>query len=359
MTSTVNVKPTTDFALSAAPVNATVNTPANVSLGVPANKVKGRHLIGQRKNKVSALSIKNLKKQYPSPDGGDPIHAVDGIDVEIKPGEIVAFLGPNGAGKTTTLDMVLGLIDPTSGTVEVFGQSPREAVNAGQVSAVLQTGGLLRDLTVQETIRAIAALHGISAKDPRITDIMTRTDLNRLAKRKVGKCSGGEQQRIRFALALLSNPKLLILDEPTAGMDAAARRAFWETMRAETHSGERTVIFATHYLEEAQAFAPRTILVGHGRVVADKPTDELRNFVGSRKVDATLVAEPGSTQFANDLARLETIPGVQEVRSDGNRVTISGSTSDDVARVLLNELSAFDLEIATPTLESAFFALTD
>jgi len=326
----------------------------------PAHNLQDNLLDNPRgKGTVSALTIKNLKKQYPNPDGGTPILAVDGVDVDIRPGEIVAFLGPNGAGKTTTLDIVLGLIEPTSGTVEVFGQSPRAAVNAGKVSAVLQTGGLLRDLTVTETIRAIAALHGISAKDPRISDIMARTDLNRLANRKVGKCSGGEQQRIRFALALLSNPQLLILDEPTAGMDAAARRAFWETMRAETHSGERTVIFATHYLEEAQAFAPRTILVGHGRVVADKPTDELRNYVGSRKVDATLACAPDSADFAAAIAQLEAIPGVQEVRYEGDRVTISGSTSDDVARVLLTELGAFDLEIAAPTLESAFFALTD
>jgi len=308
---------------------------------------------------VTALSIKNLKKQYPSPDGGAPINAVDGISLEVQPGEIVAFLGPNGAGKTTTLDIVLGLIAPTSGSVEVFGLSPRAAVNAGRVSAVLQTGGLLRDLTVAETIRAIAALHGISANSPRIGDIMERTDLHRLAGRRVGKCSGGEQQRVRFALALLSNPQLLILDEPTAGMDAAARRNFWETMRAETHSGERTVIFATHYLEEAQAFAPRTVLVGHGRVVADKPTDELRNYMGARKVEASFNLNPDNPKFAENLARLTSLQGVQEVRNDGNRVTISGSSSDDVARVLLNDLNAFDLEIATPTLESAFFALTD
>jgi len=237
---------------------------------------------------ASALSIRDLVKQYPARDDTGPVTAVAGISLDVAPGEIVAFLGPNGAGKTTTLDIVLGLIKPTSGSVTVFGQDPRTAVNSGKVSAVLQTGGLLRDLTVAETIKVIGALHGVSGRDPRIGDIMERTQLTRLANRKVGKCSGGEQQRVRFAVALLSNPQLLILDEPTAGMDAAARRDFWETMRTETHSGERTVIFATHYLEEAQAFAPRTILVGHGRIVADKPTDELRNFVGARRVDATL-----------------------------------------------------------------------
>jgi len=332
-------------------------TPITTTTGVPDGLE--RNTLTKNPPQTSALRIKNLRKQYRSPDGGEPINAVAGIDVEIQPGEIVAFLGPNGAGKTTTLDMVLGLIEPTSGSIEVFGRSPRDAVDAGQVSAVLQTGGLLRDLTVGETIRAIGALHGIDPKDPRIADIMARTDLHRLAKRRVGKCSGGEQQRLRFALALLANPQLLILDEPTAGMDAAARRDFWETMRAETHSGQRTVIFATHYLEEAQAFAPRTILVGHGRVVADKPTDELRNYVGARKVDATLAATPGSAEFAQAIAVLQSVPGVQEVRTEGDRVTISGSSSDDVARILLTQLGAFDLEIATPTLESAFFALTD
>jgi len=345
----------------ATPTTTISRGPQLVSTGLPNSEVLVNNSLrtpGQPAE-VSALSIRKLTKQYPSPDGGTPIQAVDGINVEIAPGEIVAFLGPNGAGKTTTLDMVLGLIEPTSGTVSVFGQSPQAAVNAGKVSAVLQTGGLLRDLTVAETVRAIAALHGISARDPRLSDIMTRTDLHRLAGRKVGKCSGGEQQRIRFALALLANPQLLILDEPTAGMDAAARRDFWETMRAETHSGERTVIFATHYLEEAQAFAPRTILVGHGRVVADKPTDELRNYVGARKVDATLPWNAGSREFADAVARLNALAGVQEVRFEGDRVTISGSDSDAVARVLLNDLGAFDLEIATPTLESAFFALTE
>ncbi len=216
-----------------------------------------------------------------------PVEAVAGIDLSVGTGEIVAFLGPNGAGKTTSIDMMLGLTEPTAGRISVFGKSPRAAVEAGEISAVLQTGGLLRDLSVRETVTAIAALH--RAKD-RIDEVMERTNIVSLARRKVSKCSGGEQQRLKFALALLPDPRLLILDEPTAGMDVAARHAFWDTMREDAVQG-RTVLFATHYLEEAQDFADRTVLIGAGRVLADGPTSELRAMTGGRTVSATLPAE--------------------------------------------------------------------
>ncbi|QAY71232.1 ABC transporter ATP-binding protein [Xylanimonas protaetiae] len=315
-----------------------------------------------------ALRISGLRKEYPrrgaprmstrartrgGPEGEDagPVIAVDGIDVEIAPGEIVAFLGPNGAGKTTTLDIVLGLSEPTDGVVEVLGTTPRKAMLAGHVSAVLQTEGLLRDLRVGETVRAIAALHGVEG---RVDAVMERTGLARLAGRKVQACSGGEQQRLRFALALLPDPQLLILDEPTAGMDAAARRDFWDTMRAETHAG-RTVVFATHYLEEAQSFAPRTVLIDGGRIRADRPTDELREMVGDRVVSATL--PPSGVAAA--LAAVRALPGVREARAEGARLVVHGTGSDDVARLLLTTTAAVDLEVSAPSLEAAFFALTE
>ncbi len=297
-----------------------------------------------------ALRVADLRKEYPGRSGHGTVVAVDGIDVEIAAGEIVAFLGPNGAGKTTTLDIVLGLVPPTSGTVEVLGVTPRQAVTAGHVSAVLQTGGLLRDLRVDETVRAIAALHGARS---RVDEVIRRAGLTELAGRKVGHCSGGEQQRLRFALALLPDPQILVLDEPTAGMDAAARRDFWETMRAETHEG-RTVVFATHYLEEAQAFAPRTVLIDHGKVRADRPTDELRNLVGDRVATATVA--PGTARAAAEA--LAAIPGVREVHAHGDRVSATGTGSDAAALALLTTLGGRDLEVSAPSLESAFFALT-
>lgn len=293
-----------------------------------------------------ALRLSGVRKVYSA--GARPVVAVDGIDVEIGSGEIVAFLGPNGAGKTTTLDICLGLIPPTAGAVEVFGAAPRAAVLAGQVSAVLQSGGLLRDLTVGETVRSIGALHG---RPDRVAAVMERAGIAELAGRRVQACSGGEQQRLRFALALLPDPPLLVLDEPTAGMDVAARRAFWETMHDETRDG-RTVVFATHYLEEAQAFAPRTILIDHGRILADGPTAELRGLVGDRTVVATV---PGAEAAVE---ALRAVPGVRDVRRQGDRVTVTGTASDEVARLLLTGLGGRDLEITAPTLESAFLALT-
>ena len=165
-----------------------------------------------------AVELRSLVKTFPPAAGRTTreVRAVDGVDLRIEPGEVVAFLGPNGAGKTTTLDMVLGLTEPTTGTARVFGRRPREAVIAGHVSAVLQTGGLLRDLTVRETVRMIASTYAASTP---VDEVIDRAGLRALADRRVSKCSGGEQQRLRFALALLPDPRLLVLDEPTAGMD--------------------------------------------------------------------------------------------------------------------------------------------
>ena len=175
------------------------------------------------------------------------VRAVDGVDLSIDRGEIVALLGPNGAGKTTFLDLVLGFTGPSAGRLDVLGENPGRAVRAGRVGAVLQTGGLLDDLTVRETVAMVAACH------PRhipVDEALARAGADGIAKRKVRKCSGGEQQRLRFALALLTEPDLLLLDEPTAGMDVRARAEFWATMHTEAERG-RTVVFATHYLQEA------------------------------------------------------------------------------------------------------------
>lgn len=277
-----------------------------------------------------------------------PVRALDDLSLTIAPGEIVAFLGPNGAGKTTTIDMVLGLTQPTSGSVQVFGGSPRQAVQAGRIGALMQTGGLLRDLTVRETIAAIAALQRTS---DRVDDIMARTRLTELAGRKVSKCSGGEQQRIKFALALLTDPELLILDEPTTGMDVGARREFWATMTEEARAG-RTILFATHYLEEAQEFAQRIVLIGHGRLLADGPVAQVQAMTSGRELQASF-----TTLDDARIAALCTLSGVSAVETNGNRATITAADSDEVARYLLTN-GAFDLVISAPTLESAFLTLT-
>lgn len=299
------------------------------------------------------VALTDIRKEFKGTHGAT-VKAVDGIDLSIERGEIVALLGPNGAGKTTTIDIILGLTSPTSGSVEVDGKHPRRAVEAGEVSAVLQTGGLLRDLTVKETLTAIAALHG---KPERVSKIVEKTGLEQLLDRKVSKCSGGEQQRLKFALALLPDPQLLILDEPTAGMDVTARRDFWATMRADADSG-RTIIFATHYLEEAEQFSQRTVLVNKGRIVADGPTAEIRAVAAGRVVTATLPDAGAQSDEAATLAELRRIDGVQSVELNGHRVVVTTLDSDGLARQLLTTYSARDLEISAPSLESAFLDLT-
>jgi ABC-2 type transport system ATP-binding protein len=297
----------------------------------------------------AAIELRGLVKTFGLP-GGEIVRAVDRIGLTISPGEVVAVLGPNGAGKTTALDMVLGLTTPSAGTVAVFGAEPRRAVMAGRVSAVLQTGGLLRDITVRETVQMIASTFPEHAA---VEEVIDRAGLTALARRKVSKCSGGEQQRLRFALALLPDPDLLVLDEPTAGMDVSARREFWDTMHADADAG-RTVVFATHYLEEADAFAKRIVMIAGGRVVADGPTAQIRSQATGRTVSADLPHTGG----AHILARLRSMPQVKEATTQGHRVTVTSGDSDAVARALLGELGATNLEIASGSLESAFLTIT-
>lgn len=298
----------------------------------------------------AVVVLEGLRRHYGT--GENLVKAVDGLDLTIRRGEIVALLGPNGAGKTTTLDMLLGLIEPSKGSVAVLGQRAALAAGSGRIAAVLQTGGLLADLSVRETLEVIASLHGRAALS-RVPDVLARTDLDSIARRRISKCSGGEQQRVKFALALVADPDILVLDEPTAGMDVTARRRFWDVMRTDADAG-RTIIFATHYLEEAEQFARRTVMMHHGRIVADAPTAQLRAGLGARIVSATL-PETGADALIGSLGDTE---GVADVRVDASRISLRAVNSDAAASALL-AAGAHDLEIAAPTLETAFTKLTE
>ncbi len=252
------------------------------------------------------------------------VTAVDGIDLAVRPGEIVAFLGPNGAGKTTTIDMMLGFSRPDAGTVEVLGGTPADAIAQGRIAAVLQTGGLLKDLTVAETVRLTASLFPTARP---VGEVLERAGIADIADRRVGACSGGQQQRLRFALALLPDPDLLVLDEPTTGMDVEGRRDFWAAIRADAARG-RTVLFATHYLEEADEYADRIVLVRHGRIVADGTPAHVKSLAAGRAV----ARHPARRRPGR---RCSACPGSSRSRCAATPCCSAPTDSDATARYLL------------------------
>jgi ABC-2 type transport system ATP-binding protein len=290
---------------------------------------------------AGGIVLAGLHKSY------GEVHAVRGVDLAIAPGETVALLGPNGAGKSTTIDMMLGLTTPNAGTVSIFGTSPRQAVAKGAIGAMLQTGGLIRDLDVRELLQMMASLYP-SPLD--VDDLLESSGIGDLARRRTQSLSGGQTQRVRAAMALVSDPDLLVLDEPTVAMDVEARHAFWSAMREFAATG-RTVIFATHYLEEADLYADRIVLMSEGLIVADGPANEIKATVGRRTIRATL---PGA-----DLSSLGRLPGVESVDRRGVAVVLDCTDSDTAIRGLLQLFpEAKDIEITAAGLEAAFLSLT-
>ncbi len=275
------------------------------------------------------------------------VQAVRGVDLTIAPGEVVAFLGPNGAGKSTTIDMLLGLTAPDAGTATLFGTDPVTAVRAGSVGAMLQSGALLPDVTVRELVATFAALH----RHPLAVDeAIARAGITEIAGQKTTKLSGGQAQRVRYALALVPDPDLLVLDEPTVAMDVELRRSFWASMREFTAAG-KTVMFATHYLEEADDFADRVVVLARGQIVADGTGAQIKATVAGRAITA---AVPGGT-----VAALRALPGVSAAEQQGPRMVLHCSDSDAALRALLSAFpDCHDIEIRTGNLEDAFLELT-
>ncbi|MEU4879032.1 ABC transporter ATP-binding protein [Streptomyces althioticus] len=278
------------------------------------------------------------------------VRAVDDLTLTLRPGETVALLGPNGAGKSTTLDLLLGLKRPDSGTVTVLGTGPREAIVAGRVGAMLQSGGLMGDVTVAELVRLACGLH------PRpypVPDVLARAGLTAIAGRRADKLSGGQAQRVRFALATAGDGDLIVLDEPTTGMDVTARRAFWATMRDQADRG-RTVLFATHYLEEADAIADRVLVLHRGRLLADGTATEIKASTGMRRISFDL---PDGTPDETALRRLPAVTAVSV--SPGGTVRMRSKDADATVHALYGlGFHPRNLEVAGLGLEQAFVALT-
>ncbi|MET7289691.1 ABC transporter ATP-binding protein [Streptomyces sp. NPDC005573] len=277
------------------------------------------------------------------------VRAVDGLSLALHPGETVALLGPNGAGKSTTLDLLLGLKQPDSGTVKLFGTTPREAIVAGRVGAMLQSGGLMDEVTVAELVKLACSLH------PRpypVADVLARAGVTQIADRKVDKLSGGQAQRVRFALATAGDSDLIVLDEPTTGMDVSARQAFWATMREQADQG-RAVLFATHYLEEADAIADRVLVLHRGRLLADGTAAEIKAKAGARRIAFDLEGDI-------DEAALAALPFLTSHDVSGQTVRLQSSDADATVHALYG-LGVYprNLEVAGLGLEQAFVAITE
>ncbi len=291
---------------------------------------------------ASVVAFDQVSKAYGT------VRAVDGLTLDLRPGETVALLGPNGAGKSTTLDLLLGLKKPDSGTVRLFGEGPREAIVAGRVGAMLQSGGLMDEVTVAELVRLACDLH---PKPYRPSEVLSRAGIAQIADRKVNKLSGGQAQRVRFALATAGDSDLIVLDEPTTGMDVTARQAFWATMREQADQG-RTVLFATHYLEEADAVADRVLVLHRGRLLADGTAAEIKAKAGARRVSFDLAGDI-------DEAALRGLPFLTSLALSGRTVRIQSTDADATVHALYG-LGVYprNLEVAGLGLEQAFVAIT-
>jgi ABC-2 type transport system ATP-binding protein len=274
------------------------------------------------------------------------VRAVDGVDLEILRGESVALLGRNGAGKSTAISLLLGLNEPDDGEIRLFGTTPHAAVRAGRVGAMLQDGRPIPRVTVRELITFVARTYPAPM---RVAEALELAGLTEVAGRRADRLSGGQAQRVRFAVALAGNPELIVLDEPTAALDVEARRAFWDSMRAYAARGN-TVLFSTHYLEEADENADRIVVIDHGRVVADDSGERIKRAVGGNLVSFDLAG--AATEG------LRQLPGVVSVEVRGDRALLRSADSDATVVALADRGMIRGLEVTAASLEDAFLSLT-
>lgn len=288
----------------------------------------------------AAVSFRGVVKAFGA------VRAVDGVDLEIARGETVALLGRNGAGKSTTISLLLGLNEPDEGSVALFGGSPERAVRAGLVGAMLQEARPVPRVTVRELVAFVA---GRYPEPLPVADALRLAGIAELAGRRVDRLSGGQAQRVRFAVALAGNPALIVLDEPTAALDVEARQAFWASMRAYARRGH-TVLFSTHYLEEADAHADRILVIDRGRIVADGTGEQLKRSAGGNLVSFDLAG--AGTEG------LMLLPGVVSVEVRGDRARLRTDDSDATVVALAERGAVRGLEVTAASLDDAFLALT-
>ncbi|MDT0549872.1 MULTISPECIES: ABC transporter ATP-binding protein [Streptomyces] len=274
------------------------------------------------------------------------VRAVKGIDLTIRRGESIALLGRNGAGKSTSIGILLGLLPPSEGRVRLFGGAPEAAVRSGRIGAMLQEGALITRVTVRELVAFVA---GTYPRPLPVAETLELAGLTHLAERRADRLSGGQAQRLRFALAMAGGPELVVLDEPTAALDVSARREFWAAMRGYAARGN-TVLFSTHYLEEADENADRIVVIDKGRKVADGTGEEIKRTVGGNVVAFDL----GDRSSEG----LEQLPGVTSVEIRRSRAYLRSADSDATVLALAERGDVRNLEVRVSRLEDAFVALT-
>ncbi|MFP5236899.1 MAG: ABC transporter ATP-binding protein [Acidobacteriota bacterium] len=284
--------------------------------------------------------LHSVSKRY-----GD-VQALDSFSFQLARGEVVALLGPNGAGKTTAVRLLLGLIAPDRGSVRVLGQDPREAQARTRIGAMLQVGRVPEVLRVRELIDMFRAYYPAPLAVPEIVRI---AKLEGIENREYGKLSGGQKQRTLFALALCGNPDLILLDEPTVGMDIESRRGLWDEVRLLAAEG-KTILLTTHYLEEADSLASRVVVIDKGKTICEGTPAEIRRSISGRRIRCV-------TRL--DAAFLLTLPTVTQVTQDREAVVVTAEAAEDVVReMLIRDRNLSGLEISSPALEDAFLALT-
>ncbi len=275
------------------------------------------------------------------------VRALDGIDLELRSGEVTALLGPNGAGKTTAVRCLLGLTRPEEGRAELFGGDPLDRARRMRTGAMMQISGVPPTLRVREHIELFSSYYPAPLPVDRV---LAAAGLEALAERPYGKLSGGQQQRLQFALAVCGDPELLFLDEPTVGLDVTSRRGFWEHIRALVAQG-RTVLLTTHYLEEADALADRIVVIDRGAIVADGTPEAIKRKAAARRIRC---------RTSLDAELVEQLPSVERVHRDGDHLEILVADAENALReLLMRDPKIADLEVVGAGLEEAFLSLTE
>jgi ABC-2 type transport system ATP-binding protein len=274
------------------------------------------------------------------------IKALDGLDLQVREGELFALLGPNGAGKTTAISLLLGLQQPDSGTARLFGKSPHLTETRRQIGVMMHEVFFAAELRVREQIELIASYYPSPLTSCAVMELTRTTPL---ANRPYGKLSGGQKRQAQFAMAICGRPRLLFLDEPTAGLDVQAREMMWTTLRELVKQG-CSIVLTTHYLEEAEALADRVAVLKQGRVIASGSVNEMRSLVARKKISCTTVLT---------VEEIRAWPEVESVTREREHLQIVTTNSETVVRQLLvSDIHLHELEVRRAGLAEAFAEIT-